>query len=679
MARTVPNHDAKIGKKIDFLAAELGDALQVHQFTRKARRLWRKAGEGQQQYFHVMDLQGNKWNEGSVGKFCINIGVQFPALIRLFAELSGQAWRVELADEPDTASSCPSVRLDDALPAQREQWWPAEMDASHDIWFEIKADTDLTVLAAALRRAALEYLLPWFERNSSFDTIFATHSREMLVHCFRIICGVLAGRKEEVRALFLEKGSQWFSADMHEKTKVWLEQNGIEFGAVEYVPEPPEPRHAARVAAFETSRTNAQAMEQALARDDAPVGARLPVLLEAFHEACRTRSGENADSPIWTLLQRSDADTRRLTILTIMQRLIDAPIDIPSLHPSIWGRYPSYDGYWGELLNGLLKELPCDEAFAKALFANLPPLTKRFTRTGYICLEFTGSLRHVARYLCNEARPWSETLKPDVIHLLDLIRDVAVADFDEMEDLYAKELAKENLPIVSSEVRRNGLLDYPEQQFDKVDRETIAMLRKWLNRDAEGRDTLQIEGDDWGRQLGDALKTFPGNTSALTEMFEWFAASPPAKVTPAFAKQAHAAIATIASQSDAEQVEAWLDALLRAYANTDLTHEWATTAPRPGVGAVAGETSGNILIGLCRLAQIWQPERFAQALAVVAEAGLTVIPDARVRNQKAATAAIEAMAASASGKKLLMEMRASTKKPSIQKTIDSALAKTKEK
>lgn len=676
MARTAPTADAKIGKKMDYLAAQLGDALAPSGFTRKARRLWRERGSGDERCFHVIDLQGDKWNEGAVGKFCINMGVQFPSLLKHLADMFDQPWHRELAEQPDTASCCPHGRLDDALPVQSAAWWTPGMVAGKDIWFEIQAGTDLALLSDVLCRSATAYLLPWLDARGSLVALFNAPGLGAHPYCQHLIAGVLLDRHADVAADFAENGARRLSGGAFAEAKTWLEAHGVQCDSADYQPAPPPAHATRRQDAFDTHRSSAEALERTLAQDATPVAARLPQLLDAFHEACRTRAGDNTSSPLWVLLQQSDAETRKQAILTILQRLPGASTDVPSLHPSVWGSGPSYDHYWGELVPMLLKDLHCDEAFAATLFALLPPLAQRVTRPGIICLATTDAFRHVVTYLCREARPWSEQCKPQVSVLLDTVRDVALADFDETARAVLALSEKDGKGLVHPDLAfRERLANYPEQYFEKPDRDMIGALRNWLRRDPDGREPLLIEDDDWGHELQAAIKRFPGDQAALLAMLADFASAPPAKVTTAFIRQANDYRAALSGASDGQAAMDWLDHLLRAYAKTSLQYEWATTVPRPGVGAFAGENSGNILLGLIRLAQVWQAGRFAVALHILADAAWTVIPGVRVRHQKAATAAIEALAASQPGKAALQAMRKQAAKPSVHKAIDAALAK----
>lgn len=160
-----PAADAKIGTKIEYLMkAHLGPALRVHGFERKGRTVWREAGEGEARVLQVVNLQGNKWNEGSTGSVCMNLGVQFVEQARRYAAEPGQEWFAPYVGKPDEAACQVRERIDAVLPEAREAWWPDGLVRGRDHWFEIKAKTDLDALGDTLARLAVLYALPWLER-----------------------------------------------------------------------------------------------------------------------------------------------------------------------------------------------------------------------------------------------------------------------------------------------------------------------------------------------------------------------------------------------------------------------------------------------------------------------------------------------------------------------------------
>lgn len=484
MPRAVPNADAKIGKKMDFIAAELGAALAPLGYIRTARRLWRESGSGEQQCFQVIELQGDKWNEGSHGKFIVNMGVQFPALLRLVGELQDQAWRTELANTPDTAAAAIRGDLGTALPGHPEDWWLPEMEGASGIWFQIGEATDLAALAAVVIKCAGQYVVPWLNRHASFAGLLGTPDTFIKEFASRLVANVLLGRQEEAQGMFMASGVERLDEGSFARIKAWLVARGVDVEAAQWQDVAPSPR----ALMYAESRTVAEAAELALAQDPAPVSERLPQLLEAFHQACRTREVENDASPIWALLRSSDEATRRRTVLTILELLPAASTEVPSLHPNLYGKYASYDGYWGELVAMLLKDLPSDAAFAAALFDALGPLTARTSDIGINTLSLSPAWCHVVRYLCSQASSWSDSFKPRGATLFEAVREVALADFDRDYHAFrafaAKQGANPDSVTTDSAMLRSRLVLQPERRFTKPEREVIATLRKWAGNEA---------------------------------------------------------------------------------------------------------------------------------------------------------------------------------------------------
>lgn len=221
MPGAVPDADAKIGKKIDYLAAELLEALAPQGFRRKARKLWRESGDGDLLCFEVIDLQGNKWNEGSTGTFCVNIGVQFPALLRKLDDMDGAPWLSERADVPDTALATIRGRLHDVLPPAREPWWTKEM-GPHDIWFEVKGTTGLGALSEVLNKSALMYIHPWLARHASLEAV-VNMRQPMSSSSVEIAACLLLGRPADAQALLLAAKDQETDPARFERIKALLD------------------------------------------------------------------------------------------------------------------------------------------------------------------------------------------------------------------------------------------------------------------------------------------------------------------------------------------------------------------------------------------------------------------------------------------------------------------------
>lgn len=684
MARSIPPADEKIGKKIDFVAAELGDALKPLGFRRQGRRLWREAAEAGEPVFHLLDLQSDQWNTGSRGKFTVNLGVQRPALVRQFVEMSGQQFRLEGVDRP-FGTTCIDGRLGDALPAERDTDWLPELQPGQDIWFSIGVGTDLAALASGLAQAVRRFAPPWFEQHGTLAGLWAGASGAMSTYpvtgC-RLIAGVRLGHRDEVAALFNEKGSVWYSSPSnHAAVKGWLLGQGVAVGDAAFVPRTPGRAEQQRNAEVAAARQASQAAELEVLGTAAPAGQRLGTLLDAQVTIEQSRLDERSPTAVTALLLQADAATRQQAVLQALHKLQKAPTETPSTLELVYGNLTHvHDAALGKLILALLKALPCDEAFARSVLQALQALTPRFSRPGIVCIAYEFPLAALVTWLFRAAQPWSEALKPEVQALFDALRATALAEHDTgieaTRQLAARPDADDftrQLAAMDPEASRLRVAGYPEQTFEKAEREAIGLLRRWLRRSADGSEPLCIEDDEWGRQLQAARAQFPGDTTLLDALLRQLdELDLPTRPTAKLEQQLDGWLAGLRSAA----VQTWLDTLLRAYAHSELGHEWATTGPRPGVGAFVGETSGALLLGLVHLARRWDPAAFAPALAVVADAGFTLVPGVRMRSQKVATAAVEALAASDAGRALLAGLRQRHTKPAMKKIFDAASARS---
>lgn len=682
MARSTPSADDKIGKKIDFVAAELGDALKPLGFRRQGRRLWHETAEAGDVVFHLLDLQGDQWNAGSQGRFTLNLGVQRPALTRQFVELSGQQFHLQGIDQP-FGTTCIDGRLGAVLPAEREPDWLPELEPGVDVWFTIGSGTDLAALAAGLARAVQRFVPPWFARHGTLAGLWAGESGAMPIYpvtACRLIAGVRLGHTAEVATLFAEKGSVWFASPSHHAAvKTWLLAQGVAVADVAFVPRQPGRAEQQRQAQVAAAKHAAAAAEREVRAAPMAAAAPLNELLDAQVTIERARLSGSGSSAVTDRLLQADAATRQQAVLLALRKLQRAPVETPSTLLQVYGNLTHvHDDALGQLIVALLKSLPCDEAFARQLLQALQALAPRFSRPGLVCMAYEFPMAALVAWLFREARPWSEALKPEVQALFDAVRATALAEHDSGVEATRQRAARpgadeftKQLAAADHAATRRRIAGYPEQSFEKAEREAIGQLRRWLRRHADGSEPLCIEDDDWGRQLKAAVAQFPGDRASLETLLQQLASFDlPARPTARQDKQLDGWLAGL--RSDATQ--AWLDALLRAYAHSDLGHEWATTGPRPGVGAFVGETSGALLVGLLHLARRWDAAAFAPAIADVVDAGFTLVPGVRMRSQKAAGAAVEGLAASAAGRTLIAGLRQRHTRPAMKRIFDAALA-----
>lgn len=206
--KPMPAADEKIGKKIDWVASGLHEGvLKAAGFGKQGRTFWRESGSGVRQARLVLNLQGNKWNEGTRGSFCVNLGVHFPAITRELAALEDEAhlrdWWLAQADSRDEASCTVRLRLPDVLPEDlppSPEDWPQGLRHGVDYWFPVDPHRDLALTAAWVRRLVADHALPWFERSADLvafvDGGVAARGNRQIARCFGAF---LLGRIEQAR------------------------------------------------------------------------------------------------------------------------------------------------------------------------------------------------------------------------------------------------------------------------------------------------------------------------------------------------------------------------------------------------------------------------------------------------------------------------------------------------
>ncbi|MCW7540441.1 DUF4304 domain-containing protein [Aquabacterium sp. A7-Y] len=164
---TPPDADARIGKKIEYVARRLGDHLQAEGFERHGRTLVRTRGEGHGLHRQILHLQGSKWNEGSYGGFYVALSVLFPKVNASVATMPSQAWRADGADSIDEAAGQVRERLHEVLPPEGRAW-PGWHDFGE---VRIEKHCDLDALASDLHGLLMQGALPWFERHGRLEAV----------------------------------------------------------------------------------------------------------------------------------------------------------------------------------------------------------------------------------------------------------------------------------------------------------------------------------------------------------------------------------------------------------------------------------------------------------------------------------------------------------------------------
>jgi len=138
---------SEIGSQIDRLVKEhLAPPLRAAGFRGSGRSFCRSAGEAIQ----VVNVQSSKWNQGSEGKFTINLGVFFSTIARLV-----DPERVPVS--PKEYECTVRARIGKAL------------GSAQDLWWEVDSSTQTQVLGAQVSDLLMSAGLAWLDRNSQLD------------------------------------------------------------------------------------------------------------------------------------------------------------------------------------------------------------------------------------------------------------------------------------------------------------------------------------------------------------------------------------------------------------------------------------------------------------------------------------------------------------------------------
>lgn len=147
------------GERIDrVVATGLAPRLKAENYRRTGRTFYRAARD----HTCVVNVQGNKWNEGDEGCFAINLGVYFPVV----AELGGGPVRRGAFPKENECSirACLAPRADD----RGDYWWP--VGASHDSGR----------VAEAVGAAWNDVGRPWFERAATLRGAYHISCEQLL-------------------------------------------------------------------------------------------------------------------------------------------------------------------------------------------------------------------------------------------------------------------------------------------------------------------------------------------------------------------------------------------------------------------------------------------------------------------------------------------------------------------
>lgn len=249
MARVLspPQDDDKIGKKIDYIAKLLGLSLAPHGYTRKGRDLVATFGDGPDMNWHIINLQGNKWNEGAYSTFFVNLSVQFPCVCREVSKIQSYEWIADWAEKPHEACGQYRERLEGILPRRLFDGFFSgnqivETDLAKHRQINIKSGTSLDLVALQLSEAIVSYAFPWFELRSSLKVLRDGTQSAFICPSFadRIAAAILLNDREAGNRVIAEVGGKLPLAKATAIRK-WITDNGFDPSGIPASPTPPRP------------------------------------------------------------------------------------------------------------------------------------------------------------------------------------------------------------------------------------------------------------------------------------------------------------------------------------------------------------------------------------------------------------------------------------------------------
>lgn len=209
---------ADIAKKIDAVILNgVAPALKAHGFQRRQRRFTKPLGK----CTWVAEVKSGPYNQGSQGRFSVEIGVFHPLWHEQLQALPRLRHQEPLSDPP-RIWHC-QVREDLGLLATRNTWWP------------IDDSTNLEATSAAVAQAVAGFALPWFKAMSSLPAAVSSiagaygHLQGAWIHKIHAMVGyaALGDIVNAARLYQAADGDVITSEEQDREFGAWARQRGI--------------------------------------------------------------------------------------------------------------------------------------------------------------------------------------------------------------------------------------------------------------------------------------------------------------------------------------------------------------------------------------------------------------------------------------------------------------------
>ena len=484
----------KIGKKIDYITKDyMFEAIKTLGFKQKSRTLFRSITVNSIQIVQVINIQGDKWNTGSFGKFIINIGLYFPAISKLLIEIPYYKFLQPGLDRIDEAYCQIRARLSDVLPENNESWWLPEMIPQKEMWFIIGDETDLDEVGSVLSRAIVEYVVPWMDDRSSLDKLITYNDKQVLSTgaMSRIVASIILGDLNSATEIFKKNVPSAFRTDeIFQQIKKWCLDKKLAVEDTTFLPKPLPPVFQARIAESDKIKNENTKKYRDFISSSEEIGTRIPELLEAFLSESRVKKIINPRSlkefEIGQLILLLP-DERKIQILCqTIAALTKAPVETKSTFPNVWGNVTyGHDYHWGHLIKGLLRlRLELSENAVKEILDYLPLLIHRHTHD-YTLLSYQFPFAEIIKYLNKSSAVWKIRFKDSVESLLNALLEMIKSDsylakrvlLSARPKLFTGSLAAFE-PNMNDPINQ-AILSDPSRASLKKDREAIQVIQSW--------------------------------------------------------------------------------------------------------------------------------------------------------------------------------------------------------
>ena len=678
----------RIGKKIDYVTRRIEGALKPIGFVRHSRRLARTVGEGAARRVEIVDLQGDKWNSGSRGRFTVNLGVKFPALIGLQAQMPGLEWLAQHADSADLGGMAGTfqTRLGFVLPAARESWWlPDFPDTPRDLWIAIEDASDLGAIGEAVGRAVREYGLPWIEQHAVLSAFDRSDPDATGWIDRDAMCAALLKGDVPRAALRLREAPPWKMAlgdAQYDGLLALARRHGVATEGLAWADRPPDPTRVGRQREVEALKTAHRGRVDQFLDGGQALAGRHAAFLEAWIDECaeKQQSDSVARLRLWPVAEAAPVEDRRALLVDALARILEPHAPVRSTVSNVWATFEQFHEHaLGALTVGLLGlDADCGLEYGPPPAARAPAARREGhrrdhrrslerPRRGDRALAAPAPVPDRSHHAPARSRRAARRdprargrAQPPTRHRAAGPR---IPQRGAPRRARSRVLTQGRGPDGGAAAAMPGARVRRRRSRCRAAARALGPHRARRPR-APARSTNRRLGPASGGRARGAARRAPGGDDRL---FEWFDEGVEARPSKRWLSELRS---SASPRWNPSWLVPWVAATLSRFPDTRLTH----IAAAPGFGAFPGATSGAALLGLVHATGTERCREARAALPAVVRGAFTVVPGQRTRAQSAGMAALPLLALDETGRASLRELAGSTRHKSIKSAIEKVLA-----